>query len=79
MVSGLAIISQPPAKAPQMPKPTAARCGHPEPTWEPPGRTTPCAGWTSTDKRLAIMPDGGLIWTTLNAMQVTTEQAAIRG
>ena len=36
------------------------------------------AGRTSADKRLAIMPGGGLIRTTLNAMQVTADQKVVR-
>ena len=44
-----------------------------EPNWEPPGRTTSPARRTSADKRLAIMPGPELIWTALNAVQVTTD------
>jgi hypothetical protein len=50
------------------------RCRHWEPTWEPSGRTTSRVGRMSADKRLAITPGGGLIRTTLNAIQVTTDQ-----
>lgn len=32
---------------------------------------------TSADKRPATFPGGGLIWTALNAVQVTTDQKAV--
>ena len=45
-----------------------------EPMWEPSGRTTSHDRRTGTDRRRAIMPARRPIWTTLNGIQVSTDQ-----